>query len=50
MIQPEDIAKTVLFVLKVRTISCTKLRLQFPDTGCPTEILVKPQRNPDERK
>ena len=33
-IQPEDIARTVLFVLT------------FPDTGCPTEIVVRPQRSP----
>ncbi len=33
-IQPEDIARTVLFVLR------------FPDTGCPTEIIVRPQRSP----
>ncbi|KAI8816003.1 uncharacterized protein EV422DRAFT_547455 [Fimicolochytrium jonesii] len=33
MIQPEDIAKTVVFVAK------------FPDTGCPTEITIRPQRN-----
>ena len=38
MIQPEDIAKAVLFVLK------------FPDTACPTEIVIRPQRDPDERK
>jgi len=34
MIQPEDIARTVLFVLR------------FPDTGCPVEIVVRPQRSP----
>jgi len=34
MIQPEDIAKTIMFVLT------------FPDTGCPTEIVVRPQRSP----
>ena len=34
MIQPEDIARTILFVLK------------FPDTGCPTEITVRPQQSP----
>lgn len=33
-IQPEDIARTVRFVL------------EFPETGCPTEILVRPQRSP----
>ncbi|PRP85673.1 short-chain dehydrogenase/reductase SDR [Planoprotostelium fungivorum] len=32
MIQPEDVAETVVFVLK------------FPETGCPTEILLQPQR------
>ncbi|KAJ3041722.1 hypothetical protein HDV00_008810 [Rhizophlyctis rosea] len=31
MIQPEDIARTVLFVCK------------FPKTGCPTEITIRPQ-------
>jgi 3-oxoacyl-[acyl-carrier protein] reductase len=34
MIQSEDIAEAVLFVLR------------FPDTGCPTEIVVRPQRSP----
>ena len=34
MIQPEDIAKTVLFVLSI------------PDTACPTEIVILPQRSP----
>ena len=34
MIQPEDIARTVLFVLN------------FPTTGCPTEIVLRPQRTP----
>jgi len=34
MIQPGDIADTVLFVLK------------FPGTGCPTEIIVRPQHSP----
>jgi NADP-dependent 3-hydroxy acid dehydrogenase YdfG len=33
-IQPEDIAKAVMFVLT------------FPDTGCPTEIVVRPQLSP----
>ncbi len=33
MIQPEDIAKTVEFVLS------------FPNTGCPTEITIRPQQN-----
>ena len=34
MIQPEDIARTVLFVLSM------------PQTACPTEILILPQRSP----
>jgi len=34
MIQPEDIAKTVLFVLTM------------PTTACPTEITIFPQRSP----
>ena len=34
MIQPEDIAQTVLFVLSL------------PDTACPTEITILPQRSP----
>ena len=34
MIQPEDIARTVLFVLSM------------PDTACPTEITILPQRSP----
>ncbi len=34
MIQPEDIAKTVLFVLSM------------PITACPTEITILPQRSP----
>jgi NADP-dependent 3-hydroxy acid dehydrogenase YdfG len=34
MIQPEDIAKTVIFVLSL------------PDTACPTEITILPQRSP----
>ena len=34
MIQPEDIAKTVGFIV------------DFPQTGCPTEITILPQRNP----
>ena len=34
MIQPEDIAKTVLFVLTM------------PITACPTEITILPQRSP----
>jgi NADP-dependent 3-hydroxy acid dehydrogenase YdfG len=36
MIQPEDIARTVEFVLT------------YPDTGCPIEIQVMPQRSPYE--
>ncbi len=32
MIQPDDIAQTVEFVLR------------FPGTGCPTEIVIRPQR------
>jgi len=34
MIQPEDISQTVLFVLSM------------PDTACPTEIVLLPQRSP----
>lgn len=34
MIQPEDIAETALFVAR------------YPETGCPTEIKVRPQRTP----
>lgn len=34
LIQPEDIARTVLFVLG------------FPDSACPTEILLSPQQAP----
>ncbi|MEC9071113.1 MAG: SDR family NAD(P)-dependent oxidoreductase, partial [Myxococcota bacterium] len=34
MIQPDDIADAVAFVAS------------FPDTGCPTEIVIRPQRNP----
>lgn len=34
MIQPADIAYTVKFIL------------EFPATGCPTEITIRPQRNP----
>ena len=34
MIQPEDVAHTVVFVLK------------FPQTGCPTEITIRPQHSP----
>ena len=34
MIQPEDIARTVLFVLKM------------PGTACPTDIEIRPQRSP----
>jgi len=34
MIQPEDIAETVKFVLLM------------PETACPTEILIRPQRSP----
>ncbi|MCZ6837833.1 MAG: short-chain dehydrogenase, partial [Alphaproteobacteria bacterium] len=34
MIQPEDIARTVLFVLKM------------PGSTCPTEITLRPQRPP----
>jgi len=33
MIKPEDIAKTVLFVVK------------FGEHGCPTEITIHPQKN-----
>lgn len=34
MIQPEDIARTVVFVAK------------FPMTGCPKQITISPQRSP----
>lgn len=34
MIQPEDISRTVLFVLSM------------PETACPTEIVILPQRSP----
>jgi NADP-dependent 3-hydroxy acid dehydrogenase YdfG len=34
MIQPEDIARTVRFVL------------MMPETACPTEITIRPQRSP----
>lgn len=34
MIQPEDVAEAVLFVLK------------FPGTSCPTEIVLRPQHTP----
>jgi len=34
MIQPDDIAQTVLFVLSL------------PNTACPTEITLLPQRSP----
>jgi NADP-dependent 3-hydroxy acid dehydrogenase YdfG len=34
MIQPDDIARTVLFVLTM------------PETACPTEITIRPQRSP----
>ena len=34
MIQPEDIAQTVLYVLSM------------PETACPTEITILPQRSP----
>lgn len=34
MIQPEDIARTVLFVLSM------------PETACPTEITIRPQQSP----
>ena len=34
MIQPEDIAETVLFVLRM------------PSTSCPTELMIRPQRSP----
>ncbi|KAJ3295033.1 hypothetical protein HK104_003082 [Borealophlyctis nickersoniae] len=36
MIKPEEVARTVLFVAK------------FPKNGCPTEILVLPQLNPEK--
>jgi len=38
MIQPEDVAKTVLFVLK------------FPENTCPVEICIEPQRSPYKTK
>lgn len=38
MIQPEDIAKTVRFVL------------DFPNNACPTEITIYPQRDPRGRR
>jgi len=34
MIQPDDIADAVVF------------GASFPDTGCPTEIVIRPQRSP----
>jgi NAD(P)-dependent dehydrogenase (short-subunit alcohol dehydrogenase family) len=34
MIQPDDVARAVLFVVR------------YPDTGCPTEIIIRPQRSP----
>ena len=34
MIQPEDIARTVIFILKIA------------NTSCPTEITIRPQRSP----
>jgi NADP-dependent 3-hydroxy acid dehydrogenase YdfG len=34
MIQPEDVAETAIFVVK------------HPETACPTEILLRPQRTP----
>ena len=34
MIQPEDIAETALFAAT------------YPETGCPTEIVIRPQRTP----
>jgi NADP-dependent 3-hydroxy acid dehydrogenase YdfG len=37
MIQPDDIAQTILFVCK------------FPQTGCPTEIVIKPQLTPKQQ-
>jgi len=51
MIQPEDVAHTIAFVLKVRV---AKLSLanhsdyesQFPTTACPTEVVLRPQRTP----
>ncbi len=36
MIQSEDIAKAVLFAVR------------YPDTGCPTEIYLRPQRSPSQ--
>jgi len=38
MIQPEDIAKTVQFVL------------EFPSTACPTQIYIKPQYDPSKER
>lgn len=38
MIQPEDIAKAVSFVAN------------FPDTACPTEITIMPQRAPEKSR
>jgi NADP-dependent 3-hydroxy acid dehydrogenase YdfG len=37
MIQPEDVAKTVVFVT------------EFPSTACPTEIFLSSQRSPYKR-
>lgn len=34
MLQPDDVSRAVLFVLS------------FTDTGCPTEIILRPQRSP----
>jgi len=34
MIQPDDVARAVLFVVR------------YPDTGCPTEIIIRPRRSP----
>ena len=38
MIQPEDIARTVLFVLTM------------PENACPTEIVIRPQRTPYKKE
>ena len=38
MIQPEDISRTILFVLAM------------PGTACPTEIVIRPQRTPHRAK
>ena len=38
MIQPEDISRTILFVLTM------------PGTACPTEIVIRPQRTPYRAK